>query len=168
MVNLACMYGCAVRYDEMIRVIEQAIKADENAKDDLQESNRLSLLMRSCGIERRKIERLGQKIGKELPLSKVEFVRVVNSVDLENRREHYIIFFALSKQQRLTQDYVYLIKIACANIQGQRLVTNAFYYHVLEDQNIIDILPTPPRPISVEEAFDEFDKVLYIICSPEG
>ena len=165
--NLACMYGCADRYDDMIRVIEQAIKADENAKDDFQESKRLSLLMRSCGTGKRKIEKLGKKIGKELPLSKAEFIRIVNSVDLENRPGHYIVFFAISKGQRLTHDYVYLIKIACAVIQGQRLVTSAFYYSEIEDQNIKDILPTPPRPISVEEAFDEFDKVLYIICSPE-
>ena len=56
LVNLACMYGCAGRYDEMIRISEQSIKADEDAKDDLQESKRLSLLMLSCGIEKRKIE----------------------------------------------------------------------------------------------------------------
>jgi tetratricopeptide (TPR) repeat protein len=168
LVNLACMYGCADRYDEMIRVIEQALKADENVKDDLRESKRLSLLMRSCGIERRKIEKLGQKIGKELPMSKDEFKRIINHVDLEIRRDYYIVFFAISKQQRLSKNYVYLIKIACSIIEGQRLVSNAFYYDVFEDKIIKEILPIPPQPISIEEAFEEFDKVLYIICSPEG
>jgi hypothetical protein len=52
------MYGCAGRYEEMIRVIEQAIKVDENSQDDFQVSKRLSLLMRACGNDRSKIERL--------------------------------------------------------------------------------------------------------------
>lgn len=167
LVNLACMYGCADRYDDMIRVIEQAINADENAKDDLQESKRLSLLMRSCGTDKRKIERLGKKIGKELPLSKGEFIRIVTSVDPDISHENYTTFFALRKQQLPTQSYVYIIRIACPNMQGQRLVTVGFYFPELETQNIKNLVPTGSQPLSVEEAFNEIDKELYVICSPE-
>jgi hypothetical protein len=157
------MYGCADRYDDMIRVIEQAIKADENAKDDLQESKRLSLLMRSCGTDKRKIE----KLGKKLPLSKAEFIRIVTNVDPDISQNYYTTFFALRKQQLPTQNYVYIIRIACPNMQGQRLVTSGLYFPELETQKFKDLVPTGSQPLSVEEAFDEVDKELYVICSPE-
>lgn len=62
LVRLACMYGCAGKYEEMLRVIERALKLDENTCDDFQEPKRLSLLVRACGIDKRKIEKLGKKI----------------------------------------------------------------------------------------------------------
>jgi hypothetical protein len=55
LVNLACMYGCAGRYEEMIRVIERTIKVDENSRDDFQEAKNLILLMLACGTNRGKI-----------------------------------------------------------------------------------------------------------------
>ncbi len=35
LVDLACMYGCANKYENMIRVIEKAIRVDDNVRDDL-------------------------------------------------------------------------------------------------------------------------------------
>jgi tetratricopeptide (TPR) repeat protein len=167
LVNLACMYGCARRYEEMIRVIEQAIKVDENSRDDLQESKRLSLLMLACGTDRRKIEKLGKKIGKELPLTKTEFLRIINSVDLEKRQDYYIYFFGLRRQSRISKNDVYITKIAASNVQGQRLIVSGLYYSVFEDQNMKDILSKEGQPILIEEAFDEVDKELYVICFVE-
>jgi len=165
LVNLACMYGCAVRYSDMIRTIESAIKVDENAKDDFQEANRLSLLVYACGMNRQFIEKLGKKIGKELPLSKQEFVSIVQKVDLRNRST-YIDFFAVRRQPIPTEDYVYVIKMTAVDNQGHRLV-NGLYLTLIKSADRHDVpLPTGQQ-ISIEEFFDEVDKELFIICSPE-
>src|SRR6266568_724211 len=141
LVNLACMYGCAVRYENMIRAIERATKVDDNAKDDFQEAKRLSLLVYACGTNRYLIEKLGKKIGKELPLSKAEFVRIVNKVDLESRHGRYIDFFAVRRQPILTEDYVYIIKVGAADAQGRRLV-NGLYITVMKSSDRHDITST--------------------------
>ena len=165
LVNLACIYGCAVRYSDMIRTIESAIKVDENVKDDFQEANRLSLLVYACGMNRQFIEKLGKKIGKELPLSKQEFVSIVQKVDLRNRST-YIDFFAVRRQPIPTEDYVYVIKMTAVDNQGHRLV-NGLYLTLIKSADRHDVpLPTGQQ-ISIEEFFDEVDKELFIICSPE-
>lgn len=162
LVNLACMYGCAGRYGEMIRVIEKAIKVDENARDDLQEAKRLSLLIRACGTDRKKIEKLGKKIGKDLPLSKDEFVRTIMTVDLQTLNG-YINFFAIRKQGSGVGDFVYMIKITAVDKQGQRLVSG-IYCTLLESKDRKDIPSTTGQQVSIEEFFSEVDKELYVIC----
>ncbi|HYT42616.1 MAG TPA: hypothetical protein VEP90_09735 [Methylomirabilota bacterium] len=165
LVNLACMYGCAARYDDMIRAIERAIKVDENVKDDFQEDKKLSLLIYACRTNRQRIEKLGRKIGKELPLSKVKFVNIINKVDLRNRTT-YIIFTAVRRQPVLTDDYVYDIKISAADNQGQRLVSG-MYLTIIKGQDSHDIPKTIGQQVSIEDFFDEVDKELYIICSSD-
>ncbi|SRR6266851_30428 len=161
LVNLACMYGCAKRHKDMIRAIERAIKVDENAKDDFQEAKRLSLLVYACGMDRQLIEKLGKKIGKELPLSKEEFVNIVNKVDLRNRSV-YIEFYAVRRLQVPTEDYMYIIKLSAVENQGQRLVTG-LYLTLIKSQDRHDI----DQQITIEEFFDKVNKELFIICSPE-
>ena len=164
LVNLACMHGCAGRYDEMIRVIERAIKIDANARDDFQEAKSLSLLMHACGTDRRKIEKLGNKIGKELPLSKDEFVRTIKKVDLQNLRG-YINFFAIKKHRSGTEEYVYVIKITAVDKQGQRSVCGL--YLTLDSKGSKEIPSSAGQTVSMEEFFDEVDKELFVICFSE-
>jgi len=165
LVNLACMYGCATRYDEMIRTVERAIRADENAKDDFQEAKRLSLLIYACGPNGRNLEKLGKKIGKELPLSKSEFARIVRKVDLQ-RRTNYINFFAVSKQPVMLGEYIYYLKITATDTQGQRSV-NALYITITGGKDGHDIPSQSGQQITIEELFDEVDKELFIICFEE-
>ena len=163
--NLACMYGYAGRYDDMIRAIENAVKFDENAKDDFQEAKRLSLLMYACGSDRHRIEKLGKKIGKELPLSKDEFIQTIKKVDLQSVRG-YINFFAIKKHRSATEEYRYVIKITAVDEQGQRVVCGL--YLTLEDKDRHDIPPAANQTVSMEDFFDEVDKELYVICYAES
>ncbi|SRR6266851_4906899 len=166
LVNLACMYGCAVRYEDMIRTIERAIKVDDDAKDDFQEAKRLSLLVYACGSNRYLIEKLGRKIGKDLPLIKAEFTNIINKVDLNNR-PNFINFFAIKRQRAVTGDYVYIIKITASEVQGQR-VLSGLYCTVIESKDRHDIPSTAGKQIPTEEFFDEVDKDLFIICFSEA
>jgi len=161
LVNLASMYGCACRYDEMIRAIERAIKVDENARDDFQDAKNIALLMRACGTDRRKIEKLGKKIGKELPLSKDEFVRTIKKVDLQNLRG-YINYFAIKKHRSAAEEYVYVIKITAVDEQGQRSICGL--YLTLESKDSKQIPSTEGQTVSMEEFFDEVDKELFVVC----
>jgi tetratricopeptide (TPR) repeat protein len=165
LVNLACMYGCVVRYEDMIRTIERAIRVDENAKDDFQEAKRLSLLVYTCGSNRQLIEKLGKKVGKDLPLSKSEFTNIINKVDITNRAD-YLNFIALKKHRPGMGEYVYVIKITATEVQGQRLVSG-LYLTVIEAKDSHDIPPTTGQQIPIEDFFDEVDKELFIICFTE-
>jgi tetratricopeptide (TPR) repeat protein len=166
LVNLACMYGCVGRYEIMIRTIEKAIKEDENARDDFQEFKRLSLLIYACGINRQKIEKLGKKIGKELPLSKDEFIRIVKKVDLQSLNG-YINFFGIKKRRSGTEEWNYMIQISAAiDKQGQRLVCGL--YLTFESKDSKHIPPVANQLVSIEEFFDEVDKELFVICFIEN
>jgi tetratricopeptide (TPR) repeat protein len=171
LVRLACMYGCAGRYEEMIRVIESALKVDENASDDFQEPKRLSLLVRACGIDRRKIERLGKKIKKELPLSKEEFIRV-----FEDHRHTYGTpgdFFAITRQSNgKGHDYIVRITSFVNDDNGLRVSCQI----VREFSGDEDVQFVPPldsrspadRLLPVEEFFNEINKQLFVICYKEA
>jgi len=165
LVNLACMYGCAVRYEDMIRTIERAIKVDENARDDFQEAKRLSLLVYACGSNRHLIEKLGKKVGRDLPLSKAEFVRIISRVDLQSRRGRFIEFFAVRRQQSSSTDYVYIIKMSADEAQGQRLV-NGTYLTVIKGEDKQDVTSINEK-ITIEEFYDRVDKELFVICFSE-
>ena len=100
-----------------------------------------------------------------MPLSKQEFVSIVQKVDLRNRST-YIDFFAVRRQPIPTEDYVYVIKMTAVDNQGHRLV-NGLYLTLIKSADRHDVpLPTGQQ-ISIEEFFDEVDKELFIICSPE-
>jgi hypothetical protein len=165
LVNLACMYGCAVRYEDMIRTIERAIKVDENARDDFQEAKRLSLLVYACGSNRHLIEKLGKKVGKDLPLSKAEFVSIISKVDLQSRRGRFIEFFAVRRQRSSSTDYVYIIKIGADEEQGQRLV-NGSYLTVIKGNDKHDVTSIDEE-VTIEEFYNRVDKELFIVCFSE-
>jgi len=90
LVSLACMYGCSGQYDPMIRTIEHAIRIDENARDDFQEMKRLSLLIIACNSQKSSLEKVGKKIGIDLPLSKGQFTKII--IDLEDTKKNEWIF----------------------------------------------------------------------------
>ena len=165
LVNLACMYGCAGRYEDMIRTIERAVKVDENARDDFQEAKRLSLLAYACGSNRRLIEKLGKKVGKDLPLSKSEFTNIINNVDITNRA-NYLDFIALKKHRAMMGENVYVIKITASDVQGQRVVSG-LYLTIIEAKDSHDIPSPPGQQTPIEDFFDEVDKALFVICFSE-
>ena len=82
-------------------------KTDENARDDFQEPKRLSLLVRVRGTDKRKIEKLGQKIGKALPMSKNEFIQILKDQDRTSLSGVYDDFFATARQSN-SKGHVYL------------------------------------------------------------
>ena len=162
LVHLACMYGCAIRYDEMIRVIERAIIVNENARDDFQESKRLSLLVRACGPDRRKIEKLGRKIGKVIPMLKDEFIQIIQGADTTK----YIQFFGMRRQQG-SGEPMYLINTTAVDEQGSRRVTG-LYMSMFGSTTGTDIPSEANKTVTIEEFFDEVDKELFVICYKES
>jgi hypothetical protein len=121
--------------------------------------------MYACVSDRRLIEKLGKKIGKELPLSKAEFINIVKKVDLTNRAI-YINFFAVKRQRPMMGENVYIIKFTAADVQGQR-VLSGLYCTVIETKDVHNIPPTVGEQVSIEDFFDEVDKELFVICFSE-
>jgi hypothetical protein len=162
LVNLACMLGCDHRYEDMVRIIERAIKLDENAKDDLREAKRLSLLTYACESDRRLIEKLGNKIGKVLPLSKADVVNVIRNQDRDWSND--IKLFAMKRSPLMVgKEFSYIINItATTDVQGRRLVNG--FYCTSKGENRTDIPSIVGQQVSIEDFFDEIDKELYVIC----
>ncbi len=173
LVRLACMYGCAGRYELMIRVIERALKVDENARDDFQEPKRLSLLVRACGIDKRKIEKLGKKIAKELPLSKDEFTQVFKDQSRQSLSGVYDDFFAIMRQPN-SKGSVYTVRITShSNDDNGIRVGGQIFEEFSKGEDLQPIPPSDGRPPSdrllpVEEFFNEINKQFFVICYKEA
>ncbi len=169
LVRLACMYGCTGKYEDMIRVIERALKVDENATDDFQEPKRLSLLVRACGVDKRKIERLSKKIAKELPLSKEEFIRILEDQSRRSVVDIYDDFFAITRQLN-NHGHVYIVRITSyVNDDNGMRLGGQIIREFSHGDDIQDIPPSDNRPpadhlLPAKEFFNEINKQFFVIC----
>ncbi len=84
LIYLACIYSYQEQYDQVIKTVDRAIKIDQDAKEEFQKPEYLSMLIRSCGREKTNMEGLGRKIGLKLPVSKDPFCQFLSSFDLVN------------------------------------------------------------------------------------
>jgi hypothetical protein len=135
------MYGCAEKYDLMIRTIEQAVRIDDNARDDFQDTKRLSLLILACGSRKSSIEKLGKKIGMDLPLSKQQFTKIIKDIHLETANLSYPKCYAIKKvldQTRSAAYAVYIIKFFSRNDGAS--VHSAQYFRAISTPTTIDDL----------------------------
>lgn len=170
LVNLACMYGCAGRNDLMIRTIEQAIHIDKNARDDFQETKRLSLLILACDSHKSSLEKVGKKIGMGLPLSKEQFTKIITSIDLEAAKKGggflYPTCYAVKKVPNPNESAVYIIKFFVDDDGLQRTI------HSAQSFRAVDASPTFPhtdltstdQKISVDDFFEMVSKEFFTIC----
>ncbi len=173
LVRLACMYGCDGRYETMIRAIERALKVDENARDDFQEPRRLSLLVRACGIDKRKIEKLSRKIEKELPLPKEEFIELVRDAFNQPARNGNVDFFATTRYSN-DKGNVYIVRITSYSNGDDGMQLGGQIIRELSGDEVVQRVPPPDnRPPSdqqlpVEEFLSEINKQLFVICYKEA
>jgi hypothetical protein len=118
--SLACMYGFYPhRYEEMIRYMEKAIHLDDYVKEDFANNQALAMLARSCNRDRYKMERIGSKIGVELPLTKAGFLKAIQAMDHDTAHGHYINGYAIKKTVGLSKSDFYHIKISLVEKDGK-------------------------------------------------
>src|SRR6266568_4698704 len=171
LVQLACMYGCAGRYEEMIRVMERALKVDENAKDDFQEAKRLSLLVRACGTDKRRVEKLSKKIDKELPLSKKMFTEIIKDV-YNQPLSSYANFFAITRQPT-NKGNVYIIRITSYSNDDNGIQVGGQVFAEFSDGEDLQYIPErgslPPSDwkLPIGEFLDEINSRFFVICYKE-
>lgn len=172
LVRLACMYGCGGKYEEMIRVIEKSLKIDENARDDFQEPRRLSLLVRACGTDKRKIEKLSKKIEKDLPLSKEEFIGVLE--ELSHIYNGFPCdFFAIARQSN-NKEHAYTIRITSFGNGSDGMKLGGQIIREFSNGNDVQDIPPhgslPPSEwlLPVEEFFNQVNNQYYVICYNEA
>lgn len=163
LVNLACMYGCAGQYDKMIRIIEKAVQIDDNAKDDLKEAKRLSLLAFACGSHKSLIEKLGKKIGLNLPMPREEFTRQINDVDLVGRSA-YIQCFAMSKVFSPTENSACILKFFVRDAGTGRLIHSGGYYRATNPSTHYDSLVPSGKEISADDFAEKVYQDFFVIC----
>ena len=60
---LACMYGYQQQFEEMMKIIDKAIKIDGEIKEKFQQRQILLTLLCACGSDQTKVERLRKRLG---------------------------------------------------------------------------------------------------------
>lgn len=106
---LACMYGYQEQFEEMIRVIERAVKIDERIKGQFQQRKILQTLLRACNSDEIKMEVLRKSL--DLPLvSKKTFCEYLQNFDLTDFNG-FIEWLAIKRPNATGKKGTFLIKI---------------------------------------------------------
>jgi hypothetical protein len=161
---LACMYGFYPdRYEEMIRYIEKAIHLDDYVKEDFAHYQALAMLSRSCNRDRYKLERIGTKIGVELPLTEAGFLKALQAIDYDTAHGHYINGYVIKKTVGLSKNEFYHIKISLVEKNGKDEAATAISYQ--EPTRVHEnFFEDKEPPIPLEDLYDRMSKQFYLIA----
>ena len=106
---LASMYGYRDRFDDMIKIIDRAITIDEAMKERFRGSKILVTLLRACGADRTRLERLSKKFGIS-PTTKKTFRDYVQNFDLVDFHG-FIEWIAVKRLNAKGEPGIFIIKI---------------------------------------------------------
>lgn len=162
LLNLACMYGYQQKFDQMIQIIEKAVKIDEAIKEKFRERAVLLMLLRGCRSDRSNIEKLETKIGIP-PVSKDSFSDFIKTFDLVDFHT-YIEWLAVKRPSAPGGGSIFVIKIGHPLPSKEEIVSA--YAQNLEDGKIEPIVPDA-TPVPVEELYDKLHPLFYLICYVE-
>jgi len=164
LIYLACMYGYQKGYNEMMKILDLAIKTDEEAREEFQESRKLLTLLSACASDRTRLEKLGKKIGLVFPATKSSFCSSLENIDIVGRTT-YIHWIAVGRPRTSYGEECFIIKIfAHDEVMGRKV--DAFY-HKVNDASNITIIAEQDNPIDIEELFNRINPNFFLICLAE-
>lgn len=141
--------------------MENAIHIDVYAKEDFANYQALAMLTLSCNRDRRKMERIGNKVGIELPLTMRGFLNALQAVDRETMLNHYIHGYAIKKTHNPSKGDFYYVKFSFAEVNGKAEIASAIYYQAAHAHE--DFLTPNETSISLEDFYNRVDKQFYLI-----
>lgn len=118
---LACMYGYQQQFDDMMKIIDKAVKIDEEIKERFQQRKTLLTLLRACGSDQMKLERLRKKLGI-LPVSKKSFGKFIQDFDLTDFHG-FIQWIAIKRPSAAGERGIFQIMITPPYVQNNGLVS---------------------------------------------
>jgi hypothetical protein len=156
---LACMYGYQEQFEEMKRVIGQAVKIDENIKEQFQQRKVLQILLRACNSEQIKLEVLRKNLS--LPLvSKKSFCEYLQNFDLTDFNG-FIEWIAVKRPSALGKKGTFLIKIIPPYPSNERKVSASG--QSITSWDFETIIPNT-EPVTIEELYEALHSQFILFC----
>lgn len=118
---LACMYGYQQQFDAMMQIINKAITIDEGMKEEFQGRDFLLTLLRACGSDHTKLERVREILGVPR-ITKETFQTFITGFDLEGFHG-YIECIAMKRPDTPGDSGIFLIKITPPYVQYEGMVS---------------------------------------------
>lgn len=158
---LACMYGYQQQFDEMMKVIDQSLKIDEEIKYKLMQRKNLLTLLHATGSDQMKLERVRKKL--EIPsFSKETFCQFVQNFNVTDFSD-YIDWIAIKRPSALGERGTFLIRINSANVQNNGLVSaSALSVSTWQNEPISN-----NAFISSSDLYDLLDALFFLIYPSE-
>jgi hypothetical protein len=164
---LACMYGYRDEYDAMIASTKKAVKLDEDIKEQFQGNAVLLILLKACGNNRDHMEKLGNSIGLELPISQEGFCRTMRKVDWVAQRGTFINWTAIKKPGRTGDQGRFIIKVMAANdLNGEEVYASCYHQDSMGGNVYVPETKIGDRDnqVTLEKLYEELDKTFLLIC----
>ena len=159
---LACLYGYQQQFDEMVGIVEKTINIDDRMKGKFRQQKILLTLLRACGSDRTKLEKLRKNIGVS-PVTKKSFSKHIKDFDLEGFHG-YIEWIAMKKLDAVGETGSFIIKITPPYAVNKGLV-DATALRV-EDGKTETIVPVD-KNVTIEELFDKLNSLFFLISPSE-
>ncbi len=156
---LVCMYGYQEQFEDMIRVIGQAVKIDKNIEEQFQQRKILQMLLRACNSDQIKLEVLRKSLS--LPLvSKKTFCEYLQNFDLTDF-DGFIEWIAVKRPSAPGKKGTFLIKITPpypsnegkVSASGQSITSWDF-------ETVISNI----EPVTIEELYEALDSLFILLC----
>ena len=156
---LACMYGYQEQFEEMIHVIGQAVKIDENIIEQFQQRKILQMLLRACNSDQIKLEVLRKSLS--LPLvSKKTFCEYLQNFDLTDFNG-FIEWLAVKKPSATGKKGTFLIKITPPYPSNEGKVSASG--QSITSWDFETIIPTT-EPVTIEELYELLHSLFILFC----
>ena len=155
------MYGYQQQFEEMMKIIDKAVKIDGEINEKFQQRQILLTLLRACGSDQMKVERLRKRLG--IPrVSKKTFCKFIQDFDLTDFHG-YIQWVAIKRPSAAGEKGIFIIHITPPYAQNKGLVSaSTLSVESWQTENIAN-----GELISIGKLYDTLHASLVLICPTE-
>ena len=158
---LACMYGYQQQFGDMMKIIDKAVTIDGEIQERFQQRKILLTLIRACGLDQMKLQRLRKMLGIP-PVSKKTFCKFIQDFDLTDFHGH-IQWIAIKRPRAAGERGIFLIMITPPYVQNKGLVSaSTLSVESWKSENIAN-----GELMSIGKLYDTLHASLILICSTE-
>jgi hypothetical protein len=157
---LACMYGYHQQFEDMMKIIDKAVKIEGEIKEGLQQRKILLTLLRACGSDQRNLQRLRKKL-EIPPVAKKAFCKFIQDFDPDF--QGFIQWIAIKRPNAAGEKGIFIIHITPAYVQYHGLVSaSTLSVESWKSENIAN-----GELLSISKLYDALHTSFALLCSTE-